>query len=237
MAYFADGLFLGDWFGPDRYALIDENLSSGHALYSQLKALGANYFLRRAGKFVPELPTDEFFKSNFKPIYLRSDIALYEITDRPFKQRLIDVLQNPGFEELKDGLPVGWKVAGNPVIDASGKQSASGSVAVRSNGASDVVYQSLGAKPGESFLFSCQARSSDKGQTAKLQINWFDAEDRILSEIIEVIKAGPGWKRYTKNVVVPEQAAKAVIYLSALDQSSIWFDDVSFGQTAYASQP
>jgi len=70
MAYFADGLFMGDWFGPDRYALIDQHLLSGRALYDQLKALGADYFLRRAGKFVPELPNDEFFKSNFKPIYL-----------------------------------------------------------------------------------------------------------------------------------------------------------------------
>jgi 4-amino-4-deoxy-L-arabinose transferase-like glycosyltransferase len=237
MAYFADGLFMGDWFGPDRYALIDANITSGRALYSQLKALGADHFLRRAGKFVPELPTDEFFNSNFKPLYLRSDIALYEITDRPFQQRMIDVLQNPGFEELKEGQPVGWRMAGSPMIDTSGKQSASGAVAVRSNGASDVVYQSLGVNPGESFMFSCQARSSEKGQTAKLQINWLDTEDRILGELIEVIKPGPSWQRNTKNVMVPEQASKAIIYLSALDQSSVWFDDISFGKTAYIPQP
>jgi len=147
------------------------------------------------------------------------------------------VLQNPGFEELKQGQPVGWQIAGNPVIDASGKESASGAVAVKSNDASDVVYQSLNVARGESFVFSCHARSSEKEPTAKLQVNWLDDGDTILSESVEVIKVGPGWKRYAQNVVVPERATRAVIYLSSLDQSAIWFDDVSFGQTAYVSKP
>jgi hypothetical protein len=85
MNYYAAGLFMGDWFGPARYEIVNGNLETGLDLYNQLKSMGADYFLRRAGNSVPELPVDEFFNSHFRPIYAQPGVVLYEVTERPFQ--------------------------------------------------------------------------------------------------------------------------------------------------------
>ena len=45
LAYYADGRFMGDWFGPARYSLITNTSFRPPHLYQQLRKLGANYFL------------------------------------------------------------------------------------------------------------------------------------------------------------------------------------------------
>jgi hypothetical protein len=45
MAYFADGLFMGDHFGPARYSLIQDKLTDPEALCRVLNGLGSDYLL------------------------------------------------------------------------------------------------------------------------------------------------------------------------------------------------
>ena len=54
MAYFADGRFMGDHFGPGRYQLIQDKLNDCEALRQQLRNLGAGYLLI-AGKFAGQI--------------------------------------------------------------------------------------------------------------------------------------------------------------------------------------
>ena len=130
---------------------------------------------------------------------------------------------------MSDGHPIEWQIAGNLQVDITGKNSASGAVAVKSNGAGDVIYQFVAVKPGESYRATSQARGDKNDQTGKLQINWLDAQGRLLKEEIELIRADTKWKQFVRICVAPTEASTAVIYLDSLDRDSIWFDDISFG--------
>jgi hypothetical protein len=45
VAYYADGTFMGDVFGPARYGRVVTKLSDGRALYTELRTLGVDFFL------------------------------------------------------------------------------------------------------------------------------------------------------------------------------------------------
>jgi hypothetical protein len=84
MAYFADGTFMGDWFGPARYAPVFERLRNGRALHGELRRLGADHFLiwiNRYGGDAVTPPADDFFRSHFRPLYVQGPIALFEILE------------------------------------------------------------------------------------------------------------------------------------------------------------
>jgi 4-amino-4-deoxy-L-arabinose transferase-like glycosyltransferase len=83
MAYFADGTFMGDWFGPARYPPIVQALHDGRALHAELKRLGADHFLIWINKYGSgeKPPADEFFRAHFRPIYVNGPIMLFEIAE------------------------------------------------------------------------------------------------------------------------------------------------------------
>jgi Dolichyl-phosphate-mannose-protein mannosyltransferase len=80
MAYFADGQFMGDHFGPAQYSQVMGKITDGASLYDELKRLGADYFLIRTDVAKVDLPQDEFFKSRFKPIYESGETLVFELT-------------------------------------------------------------------------------------------------------------------------------------------------------------
>jgi 4-amino-4-deoxy-L-arabinose transferase-like glycosyltransferase len=77
MAYFCDGVYIGDFFGPGRYSRIDSRLADNQSLYRELKSLRVNYLLlvRRED----QLHRDGFFVKHFMVIYARPPIVLFEI--------------------------------------------------------------------------------------------------------------------------------------------------------------
>jgi len=80
MAYFADGVFMGDWFGPARYSDIIPALSDSRQLYTNLKRLDAQYFLYQGNREQPyTLPDDIFFREKFKKIYDNHGVLLFEL--------------------------------------------------------------------------------------------------------------------------------------------------------------
>jgi len=80
MAYFADGMFMGDWFGPGRFERIYSKFSNLKALHQELRGLGANYFLIRRGRIPIEPPPEDFFsQSHFKLVYKNEHVLLFEI--------------------------------------------------------------------------------------------------------------------------------------------------------------
>ncbi len=80
MAYFADGIFMGDWFGPGRFEKIYSKFSNLKALHQELRSLGANYFLIRRGRIPIEPPPEDFFSpSYFKLVYKNEHVLLFEI--------------------------------------------------------------------------------------------------------------------------------------------------------------
>lgn len=80
MAYFADGVFMGDYFGTAKYSRILDNMDDSQRLYDELRSLQAGYFLVRNDLARVTLPHDGFFQSRFKLVYEHSGILLFELT-------------------------------------------------------------------------------------------------------------------------------------------------------------
>ncbi|MEK6409359.1 MAG: glycosyltransferase family 39 protein [Acidobacteriota bacterium] len=80
MAYFADGVFMGDHFGPAKYTRILDHMDDSQRLYDELRSLKADYFLVRNDLARVTLPHDAFFQSRFKLVYEQAGILLFELT-------------------------------------------------------------------------------------------------------------------------------------------------------------
>lgn len=237
MAYFVDGVYKGDYFGPARYSRIWDKLDNGQLLYYELRTQDANYFLINQARMRIKLPQDSFFLKHFKPIYEGANTQLFELTDVPFVSQTTNFLQNPGFETLMEDQLVGWEFAGAPAIDKSGQQSAGGLVAVQCRRAGDVIYQSVPANHDQRYVLSWKARAGIPAQTAKLQVNWNDAQGLLVREDIDTVEVGTDWKSFEFGLQAPKGAVRATVYVSPLDPSSIWFDDLSFGQASFVTAP
>jgi hypothetical protein len=73
MAYFADGIFMGDWFGPGRFERVSSQLSDPQALHRELRNLGADHLLVKRDKLKIDLGP------YFKLIYEDEHAQLFEI--------------------------------------------------------------------------------------------------------------------------------------------------------------
>ena len=237
MAYFADGKFMGDWFGPTIYSRVRDKFFSGQALYGELRELGADSLLLRNNPYGQEPPADEFFRHHFKPIYDSRGVRLFELTDRAFEIGVKNILSNFDFEELTGGRLKGWQLAGSPVVDSSGQYSYSGLVAVRCNHGGDVLYQLVPINGSTSYSLSARAHSVGATGTAKVQVNWWNANGALIHEDLKALEVEGKWAPYDIKFRSPDNAVSATIYISPLDPSSVWFDDISFGEMEYRSLP
>ena len=80
MAYFANGIFMGDWFGPGRFDRIYSQISNPRALHRELQRLGANYFLIRRDRVKVDMPQeDDFLQSHFKQVYKNDHVLVFEV--------------------------------------------------------------------------------------------------------------------------------------------------------------
>lgn len=88
MAYFADGIFMGDHFGLARYSLIIEKLDDTAALYEALRSLNVGYFLIRNELAMAHLKQDETFRRYFKLVFSREEFLLFELAEEPAGSRI-----------------------------------------------------------------------------------------------------------------------------------------------------
>lgn len=235
MAYFVDGAYKGDYFGPARYARIWDKLTDGRLLYNELKSMGADYFLVNNQRMKITLPQDDFFRSHFKLIYEGGTVRLFELTELPFEPRVKNMLRDPDFEDLKNGRPEGLHLAGSPVVDGSGKYSFSGSVAVNSTRAGDHLYQGLPGDGGGHYFFGGEERAGERGQRAKPQVNWYDAEGLLVRENFKIIQPGSEGNRFEISFEAPPRAAGAISLARVIPVLS--GDNFSFGEVKYEPRP
>jgi hypothetical protein len=173
MNYFSEGKFLGDFFGPARYAVIWDKLNSGQALYSQLTSLGADYFLVNTRVHSVPLPRDDSFRQHFREIYSAGGTTLFELREQPLPQVISnELLVNPSFEQITNGWPAGWGHTGHPIVDASGKEALNGVAAVQCVGAENALFQIVKVKPGAKYTLSFSAKGTGEGQAGILKVDW-----------------------------------------------------------------
>jgi hypothetical protein len=71
MVYFADGRFLGDWFGPASFSRVTAGLQGPADLHTRLRRLGADHLLvpRDPGPLPFPFPGDAELRQCFEPVY------------------------------------------------------------------------------------------------------------------------------------------------------------------------
>jgi hypothetical protein len=245
MNYFAEGEFKGDWFGPGRYSQILEKLSVPQDLYDKLRSLGATFFLvdewgirDRQGWVDPNFLSfmnDPFFETHFKIVLARPYLLLFEILDQSLAApNQLQVLKNPGFEELEGNWPKFWGPRGNALIDATGQHSYHGKVAVRVD-AENWLTQRIPVQPGAVYVLGNAIYAPQEKEYARMQINWLDRSgSKLLRADVEVARAGPQWRSHTMTTTAPENAAWAEVYVAfQAGTEPIWFDDLSLTQILY----
>ncbi len=245
LAYFADGQLIGDWFGPARFARIQEQLRSGRALYKELRTLGATFFLVGWHERHIELPQDEFFISHFRLVYAGPYVRLFELVEYPVHPTYgPELLRNPGFEILEDGWPAYWFPGGSgspsPLVEAYGAfvlgetTSYEGQAAVRVDDRA-WWFQRIRVYPGRLYRLSHYTLSLQPDQLARLQVNWLDERaNTIIRSDIEVVDVGLEWQLHRMMALSPENATWADVYVSVADGPNVvWFDRFSFVELRY----
>jgi hypothetical protein len=79
LTYFAEGVVMGDIFGPAAYRIILENQQDSVALLQALTRLKAEYFLVDDNPQLKPMARDEFFATHFKPVFQQGAIVLYQL--------------------------------------------------------------------------------------------------------------------------------------------------------------
>ncbi len=79
LRYYADGRFLGDWFGPARFSRIEAVLGDSRALAHELRSWGACFFLVRHPRPHELMPADAYFHRSFRLESERAGFALYRL--------------------------------------------------------------------------------------------------------------------------------------------------------------
>jgi hypothetical protein len=246
MAYYADGLFIGDYMGEWSYSQLlaggwkKPQLAEGAELFRRLRALGVNYFLIDRQIISPGLPNevglprDTFFTDHFKPILARAGYTLFQLSEQPLHpSRGAELLANPGFEMLQQSMPQGWTAADHPVVDASGRESHNGLVAVKSEGTSNILSQKVTLSSQGMYSLSFCARTPRAGQMTHLWVDWEDDQHRVIGSDVKAVEATPEWEVHEMFVSKPPSAASATIYVIGQGPGSVWFDDFSFAELEY----
>ncbi len=81
LRYYAEGRFLGDRFGPARYALIEAVLGDSRALAGELKSSGACFFLVLHPRSHELLRPDSHFSRHFSEQAVGDDFVLYRLPE------------------------------------------------------------------------------------------------------------------------------------------------------------
>jgi hypothetical protein len=234
MAYFVNGFFLGDWFGPARYSRVLSKFSSGAALYDELKAMGVDYFLYTTHRYRTPLPDDASFHSYFRLIYAKPYIQLYELAKEGVQyQRVLspNLLRNPSFEQLQgDGQPLGWEKIGDPAVKIVPGQG------VVVEGTEQYFFtQSVPIHPGRFYLLKASMKSEGKLSYGRLHINWRDSQGNLIQVHIQDEKVGTEWEQFNMVVKAPEEATTAWVVADAFGDSVVWFDDFSLQEVNYTT--
>lgn len=236
-AYYSDGPFMGDFFGPGRYQQVFDSLRDGQALYTALHKLGAKYFLVTLDDLPILLPNDREFDSHFELLFANASAELYLIHDSP---RLVvvnrtNLLRNAGFDEVENGWPVAWSHFGNPLVKSPEGGAASNNIAAEVTD-KDGLDQVVRITPGNIYELTLQAKATPPGRIFRLQVNWVNRDGQICDVFIRVCTATDSWQTYSCKLTAPPCAELADVYACGHSEEGVWVDSLVF-QSKRESRP
>lgn len=177
---------------------------------------------------VPVLTQPAFLGRHADLVYANNNVYLYRLRPEGMAATLAEpeLLQNPGFEE-GEGTPTYWNGFGTPTYEVGGTKAYQGRGAVIATNTSG-YQQPVRVRAGQAYLLGYVVRSEQPGAAARMQINWLDADGKIVVPKIEVVPVGPEWAQQTMWAEAPPGAATALVYITAHNDVPCWFDDFSF---------
>jgi predicted amidohydrolase len=156
-----------------------------------------------------------------------------------------NVVPNPSFEEVEDGLPRAWRAdAARPeiapaVTSASGRaRSGSRSLLMSGDGRRGVAGRAIAAcgaiTPGKHYLASAYLRTENVPsiyESVWAMVFWHWSEDKRMPRgaYLDSIERDGEWWRLSTQVRAPEDAASAEMVLGGTlgPKGRVWWDDVS----------
>jgi hypothetical protein len=228
-AYFSDGPFMGDWFGPGRYAQILGSLGSGKELHDALRRLGAQYFFVTWREGTPLLPYDDYFAQHFEVVRADLGSELYRLHDTPIAGAAPtrNLLRNPDFDYVTGSWPDAWDHSGSPKTGIPNEGTAPGGTAVRVD-ESNFLSQRVRIEPGAAYRLALQASADKPKATFRLQVNWSDHKGAICGVFIRVCEAASAWQTFAGHLVAPPAAETATIYANGQTAEPVWLDSFHF---------
>lgn len=83
MIYYAEGRFLGDWYGPTSYRRLLRGVRNAADLHRGLDRFGVDYLLVANGRQPLPVPEDAAFRRLFRPVYADPKARVFELMRLP----------------------------------------------------------------------------------------------------------------------------------------------------------
>jgi hypothetical protein len=90
------------------------------------------------------------------------------------------------------------------------------------------AVQSVAVRAGWTYLNVVRARCHDADATGRVQVNWLDSRQALVSASIRTFACSSDWTEHEQQVVAPVGATCATVYAAGHDERAIDVDRVSF---------
>jgi hypothetical protein len=176
---------------------------------------------------------DELFLRQFARLeFARHNVYVYRLFPDDSGDSFVEanLLANNGLEETNaQGNLAGWFAYGTPLIDRTRTRAHSGHVAVQASHDAG-FFQRVAILPGKLYTLGHWTRADQRGQSARLQINWLDSSAKMVAVSIDVVPTSAAWQWHQMSARAPIGAALAQVYVSVHENGEVWFDDFQFVQ-------
>jgi hypothetical protein len=137
----------------------------------------------------------------------------------------VNLLRDGGFEQFGNG-PSPWQPTGKPGIERDNGRAASGTAAMRVNGA-NYVQQSVPVREGGLYRLAFRARAMHDEARARFEVRWLDGTGKPLRYYWVPFRVGSTYDEAVFYETAPAGARQAVVFKVGLTaQDEILVDDV-----------
>lgn len=92
------------------------------------------------------------------------------------------------------------------------------------------TYQVVAVKGNTPYINNVEARCGTSPTTGRVQVNWMNSKNQFISASIKTFECSADWMEQSMEVISPEQASSAAVYVSGHNTTSLEFKSNSLRQ-------
>ena len=233
MAYFVDGQFRGDWFGPARFEKIldvkgpGRRIREGRDLYLALREMEVDYLLVTSPNSRVEKSGQEIYRRYLHPIFQQVGLGMSLKPQRPIKPelpgddyfrrhfRLVYAGAYTSLFELTD-LEVEFETGPELLVNSGFAIGGGAEAADWSRGGGAAHSASVAIEAGGIYRLRALMQGGAGGSEASLAIDWLGAGGEILWTDREVHLVGEEWRQCELVATAPVRAVRARVVVGAV---------------------